>query len=584
MDRLRWMFELMDRMSGPGQRIASSLGDVEKRLAGAGKGSRGLGDAAGFASDKFMKWGAGLGGWLSLAEAAKDVIFGIAQATVDGAMAFGSFGIKMLSFKESTLTSFELMTGTKEAAKDIYDQAVQFGRLTPFETEDVVAGFKQLMAAGFNKEDVGTIFAGLGDVAAASGFDKSVIQGMAIQMAQVKAYGKLQMVDLRVMANQMAQAGVGLGAVFEKIGKNLGVSTAKVQDLMGKGLVNADVGILSIMQAIQDRASKGNLGDLMMRQSTTVSGLLSTLRSAAGDFFLTWDKGLESPGMAAFKGLLVNLVSIFDTTTATGQRFQLVITNAFNALLAPLSQFSGPGGMEMLVRIFEGAVAIGSNLIGMFVTVASTLWDVVSPMFSLFGAMGTGSAAFEGWGYVLKAVAAVLGVLIDGIIILGTALGYILFVVGRFGQFLFDIFKSLADFIIQGLLAGLTLQGGLVWQAMTDLAGGIKGAFTGALGIKSPSRIFQQYGRYTAQGYTKGLEGSLAGVDASVGTLAGTATGAAETPAGGSRSAGPMSVSITVQVDNSGHQDGDAIAARLAELLPSQVAGLFDQLAMEAGA
>lgn len=64
--------------------------------------------------------------------------------------------------------------------------------------------------------------------------------------------------------------------------------------------------------------------------------------------------------------------------------------------------------------------------------------------------------------------------------------------------------KKAGDNVVAGLAAGL-LSNDTAIQAATKLANGIMNTFTKKLGIHSPSRVFEQYGKYTTQGYANGL-------------------------------------------------------------------------------
>lgn len=65
---------------------------------------------------------------------------------------------------------------------------------------------------------------------------------------------------------------------------------------------------------------------------------------------------------------------------------------------------------------------------------------------------------------------------------------------------------SIGANIIKGLIAGLdSMTGGLISKA-TTMAGMVKNAFKGAMGINSPSRVFRQYGIWTVQGFNNGID------------------------------------------------------------------------------
>lgn len=62
--------------------------------------------------------------------------------------------------------------------------------------------------------------------------------------------------------------------------------------------------------------------------------------------------------------------------------------------------------------------------------------------------------------------------------------------------------------IVQGLINGVTGMFDSVMAKARELGDKVKGAFSGVLGIFSPSRVFAQLGKYVVQGLIKGLTGS----------------------------------------------------------------------------
>lgn len=560
MDRLKWTFELLDKISGPAKAISGNLKNVEDSM-----------------GDMRKSMGAADMSFSSLGTTVAAMATGFLAATGAAAFAFAKMGVDALSFKENTLTSFKLMLGSKEEANEIFKQAVQMAKLSPWETTDVVGGFKALLSAGFSKEDVGTVFAGLSDVAAASGFDKAIINSLAVQMAQVKAYGKLQMVDLRVMANQMAQAGVGIGVVYEHIAKNMGIGVEQVKDAMGRGEIDADVGIFSILEAIKEKASGGQaLGSLTKDMGSTISGLFSTIKSSATDFFLTLEGSLEDmPGLMAFKGFLENLRDALDTNTAAGKRFQAIITGAFGSSMQSMfARFSGPEGMQRLMDILEGILKTALMAWDVFKAFGEGIWEAVKPMMDLSATMDTSDGSAKGLRDTFFQLGRAAGYFADGIAAIVIGFGWMIDKLKAMEPYLkgFQAFTSpLAFAINQGFGMGLSQS-----KAGTEAADAVVGDFETKLKIQSPSKVFQELGELSGEGFRLGMEsGSAFDVGSVASPYAGPDTGTSTTG---------VTVQLTIQVDNTGHADGDAIAARLGEILPSQLATVFDQLAAEMGA
>jgi hypothetical protein len=60
--------------------------------------------------------------------------------------------------------------------------------------------------------------------------------------------------------------------------------------------------------------------------------------------------------------------------------------------------------------------------------------------------------------------------------------------------------------LIDSFVGMLTSGVGRAMDAAKDLASSVAKAFKGALGIASPSKLFQSYGRFTVEGFTEGVE------------------------------------------------------------------------------
>lgn len=61
--------------------------------------------------------------------------------------------------------------------------------------------------------------------------------------------------------------------------------------------------------------------------------------------------------------------------------------------------------------------------------------------------------------------------------------------------------------IIQGLINGVTAKFGELKAKMSAMASSVAGAFKGALGIRSPSRVFMGFGANIAEGVAIGIDG-----------------------------------------------------------------------------
>lgn len=543
-ETLEWVYSLYDKVTGPAGRISKSLQGIHKTL----------GD---------------MPTNIALVQQGMNVLFAGAVKLGGAVFDAGNFAVNALAFKESTLASFELMLGTKKAAQAFFEQAKGFGKLTPFETSDVVKSFQDLLQAGFTQQEVPIVFQALGDVAAGKGFDKQIIDRLTLAFGQIRSKGKLMGDDLR----QVVEAGVGRGAIFQNIAKQLGIDPKTVDDYMSKGLIKSDVAITAMLDTIRDKFSGGKeLGAGMLAQATTIRGLFSTLASAPMDMFLDID--LEnSPGFKGLKAFLGNLVEALNPDNATGSKLKGLIESVVNdvgSLLGTVSMGDLTTGFAKFVELagvgLEGIKAFGDGVL-----------TILQPTIDLLSTMEGGEKRTVGFVDSMKVLGYALGGILNVVLLIGGGIAKALEGFGMLRDidwsFMVEQMKSLGAQLVDGFVAGLKGATALIVNPIGSLGDLAVTTLKDTLGIHSPSRVFMALGANTAEGYQLGVEGQRGAVDSAI-------TGMAEArPSGGGRA---VTVNLTVNVDGAG-KNAEEVARKLAELLPSELASLFESMAIEGG-
>lgn len=566
MDKLKWMFELADRITGPANRMANALDRLNSNM--------GKGKSVFEGSQNVI---AGFGGPVGMATGA---ILGLTSVAIDAATALGSIGygfakmaIDTLSFKENTLQSFELMLGTREAADDLFKEAALFARQTPFNTQEVVSSFQTLMASGFSRAETPEVFKALGDVASMAGGGGELIGRVAQQFAQVRAMGKLTYIDFKQITGMMASAGIGQSAVLEVLAKKMRVSTQEAANLISHGGVTSEVGITSIIDTI--RGKFGELGRGMELQSKTLSGLFSTLGSSFTDMFFSLPRLENIPGVGAFKGFVQNLIKLLDVGNASGQRVAKTFERMLNSIGGGMfADLVGESGLEKLEGILTGIL----NRFEVF-------WTYLEGWGRFLRGLVTGLLQAVGLGSDLAATMdpARLEEFKRTMEDMGTRVGAVL---GKLADMFFKLFSVIERMVVvsetinrfnpvTALIDALTSGSPKVTGAAGEMINGVKDRVTGPDGLEmhSPSRVFERYGQLTAQGFEKGILSGIGDTSLAVGQLAAARPNV--THAGNT-------ISVTVSVDARG-EDGESLAHRLGELLPGQIAAAFDQLGIEGG-
>lgn len=164
--------------------------------------------------------------------------------------------------------AFNTMLGPERAKKMIAD-LVEFAKTTPFEMAGLNKATQQMLAYGFAADDVIPMLTDVGNATAALGAGQQGIDAITRALGQMHGKG--------VAASQemMQLTEVGIPA-WEYLAKALHTDVAGAMEMVTKKAVSADVAIAAIRAGMQ-----GDFGGLMIKQSRTLTGVLSNLSDAA---------------------------------------------------------------------------------------------------------------------------------------------------------------------------------------------------------------------------------------------------------------------------------------------------------------
>lgn len=164
--------------------------------------------------------------------------------------------------------AFNTMLGPERAKKMIAD-LVEFAKTTPFEMAGLNKATQQMLAYGFAANDIIPMLTDVGNATAALGAGQQGIDAITRALGQMHGKG--------VAASQemMQLTEVGIPA-WDYLAKALHTDVAGAMDMVTKKAVSADVAIAAIRAGMQ-----GDFGGLMIKQSRTLTGVLSNLADAA---------------------------------------------------------------------------------------------------------------------------------------------------------------------------------------------------------------------------------------------------------------------------------------------------------------
>lgn len=200
----------------------------------------------------------------------------VAFFAVSKVMAFGNEVIKVRGEFQKLELSLGAMIGNKQTVDKLIADSVEFAKKTPFSLTEIGNASKQLLAYGFEANNIISTLKTLGDVSAAVG---SNVNDLAYLFGTLRSQGRAFSVDIR----QFASRGI---PIYEELSKVLGVSVTEVNNLVSAG----KVGFPEVEKAFQNMTSEGGkFFNLMEIQSQSLPGQISNL----GD---SWDSFLDTLG------------------------------------------------------------------------------------------------------------------------------------------------------------------------------------------------------------------------------------------------------------------------------------------------
>ncbi len=403
--RLDFLFALQDKISGPANRMSRALAKLEIAFGSTEKAATKMGKAmggGGFFGSGLAKTQRGLAGvtrgtsmWSSTLQgvsAGIGIIGSIGSAAYSAASAFASLGVSIgtgiaklellgleaADFKEKSVIGFKtFLGGDIEKAQALFKKAQEFGRKTPFETQDAVGLFNQLAASGIKFDpnaqgvsSIETVAKAVGDLASITGGGGEKLQRIGLALQQMTSLPKLRMQEL---TTQLAAAGLNLNAFLEIIQKRHNYkSIEEVQKAISGGKISSNEGLYTFIETVKKTASGGKLGRPMEELSHTLGGLWSTIKSAPFDMFADLDEvmdktGKKGAGIGAAKGFMENMAIALNPKSGPGAKVKARAEQLMNDMLG--FTFSGGAGSD------------GADKIAMFINrgidIFETGWNTI---------------------------------------------------------------------------------------------------------------------------------------------------------------------------------------------------------------
>ena len=305
---------------------------------------------------------------------------GLYGGAIGAALEVGT-GIVAGRFEQQKI-AMQTLLGDKKKADALMEELKRYEPKIPYSFPSLVQFSRQLMAAGFSKDQIIPVFQAIGDTASALGAGEAGLSRFVQGIMEIKNGGPIGRELMRI-----AQDVPGFnprGVIIKAFGSDLGIKDVtkmtredkehageRLDELIRKHRVNRD----AMVQGMVDQMEQDH-GGAMARQMGTLQGQFTNLITAAwkvslvlGDEFLP---GIKS-AVGALKGLLNAFNSADEETKRTGAQMLGLGTGV--ALLAgvlgkvvPLIMQLGSGmaALPTLLAMFSGGAGLAGAALGTF--------------------------------------------------------------------------------------------------------------------------------------------------------------------------------------------------------------------------
>lgn len=302
---------------------------------------------------------------------------GMAEQIVENTSNFDGLAISLNFFAARALQAKtdiplkEALAATTVEAQGLLLWVERLATLSPFTAEQVGNAFRTAQAYGLSLAAAQKLVPLLIDFAAVNRLSPELLQRVALAMAQIQARGKLASQEI----NQLANAGL---PIRDLLVESLGVTRGELEKMLEEGLIPASVAIQAVTGYLEDfdgaaeRVTRG-----------TLQGILSSLQ----DIRDISSRDIFGPLLKAFFPLLNSVIDIGNSTK-------------FKAGIRVLGQELGEG-LAARIRLATSQAIILANAIA----------TIPAPVLQA-------TAIFVGFGVVLTAFTAIVGLLAAAITVL----------------------------------------------------------------------------------------------------------------------------------------------------------------------
>lgn len=281
---------------------------------------------------------------------------------------------------EATRISFAKLAGSMEKGNQLLNDLNKFATQTPFNIRGTQEAARQILAFGYNVEEVIPMLTKLGDAAASVGKTGAegagIVQRLALQFGQMKAQGVAYAGNLRFIAS----TGV---PVYEILSKKLteleghAVTVGEVFTRATKRQLDSATVTKALFEAIEE-----NYGGMMEKlNQNTLKGIFENLSEAVELFAMTLgETAINSLNMKEIARALTDEVASFTQRLTEGEGIIEAFSNQFPILSSVVMAAA-------TIAIPALALVITNTLISSFAAIPGVINSVAESLlfFTTFG-------------------------------------------------------------------------------------------------------------------------------------------------------------------------------------------------------
>ncbi len=479
-------------------------------------------------------------------------------AIVGATLALSKWIIETSSMQKSEQLTREAFSGTASNAANLGTQVALLASKVPTSTAALNDLATQLMRTRLSGDTVVDAFNAISQASAAAG--PEVGKQIEDWITRGQRWGRMQLNPL-----EMQNTGIMFKDVAREYATAQRIGFDQAQKELFIGTAKLSAGATALRTVVERQFANINAQKMLTLDHITE----------------TWAKHLRTlttgVDFTKIAGPLGEIMNLFDASTGSGKALKSMVESlgtsigeVFHAAVPWVQDFVEKAeilSLRAILKFYDVRDAI-REMTGdkKALTTANLFRD------ALYG-VGAAAAAVAVPFALLAFSMATIMVPFAAIAAIVTAVGYglvkLVDALPGYARTVVDYWSGIGKSMMEGLVNGILGTAQRVAEAVVKVASMAKQAFTGALEIHSPSRVFAEYGRQTTAGYMKGLDETAGNAQRSVDKMAPSAPAS-----GGGSHVGGASFVVNINV-NSG-PGGEQIAATLSS--PSFLGQLMHEI------